>query len=464
MGTQKGAQKGDNPTGTVSRLPTAAQGYQEIVCPNKTIAVLDTEEGFARTSQFLGGLGFNVIALDDFEKAREWAVALINPECDPELDTCAALSRVCKVLLTTNQRDFLFKIRAVHNGARGLLSSPLNAVEVFASLDETRQSDMPEARVLIVDDDELTASVYAMALEECSLRVGVISNPLQAEAAIADFRPDLVIMDIEMPEANGLDVARAIRLDPNYTSLPILFLSSVSRKEVQQEAREVGGDDFIKKPVDVGYLVKMVRMRAARAVELRQIMVRDGLTGLYNHVTFKEALNAEYNRSARAHSVFTVALIDLDLFKSVNDTYGHQTGDTVIQTFATLLKSSLRNIDIIGRYGGEEFAVILLDATPDQAETTIDRIRREFERIEFTAGDEVFHVTFSCGLAGSEDERGGESLLTLADAALYEAKAGGRNCIRKHQPRWRSQAETKEQNGRDDHVTAAECSAGQIHS
>jgi len=436
-----GAHDGDKVPGTVSKLPAKASTQGIIESPNKTVVILDSDDGFEQASLLLGGLGFDVVPLANFDKTQDCAVALINPDCDPGLETCASLSKLCKVLLLTNERDFAFKIGAVAKGAQGLLSSPLNAVEVFACLEETRQSDIPEARVLIVDDDELTASVYAMALEECGLRVAVISDPLQAEAAIGEFRPDLVIMDIDMPQASGLNVARAIRLDPQFTSLPILFLSSIARKEIQEEAREVGGDDFIKKPVDVGYLVKMVRMRAARAVELRQIMVRDGLTGLYNHVRFKEALNAEFNRSARAQSVFTVALIDLDRFKSINDTFGHQVGDTVIQTFATLLKSSLRNIDVIGRYGGEEFAVILLDATPAQAEATMDRIRREFERIEFIAGEEVFHTTFSCGLAGSEDERGGETLLSLADAALYEAKASGRNCIRKHQPRWPNQAE-----------------------
>jgi len=397
--------------------------------PNRTVIVVDSDEGFKETSKLLGGLGFNVVSLGDCPNVESCAVALIDPEEDPQLETCRSLSKKCKVLLTTNNRAFEFKIKAVHMGASGLLSLPLNAVEVFSSLEDTRKSDTPDARVLIIDDDDLTATVYAMALEECGLRVSIIDNPLQAEAAIAEFRPDLVMMDIDMPQANGIDVAQAIRLDPAYTSLPILFLSSVNQKGIQELARKIGGDDFIKKPVDVGYLVKMLRMRAARAVELRQIMVRDGLTGLLNHVAFKERLTGELNRSARTKAVFTVALLDLDYFKSVNDTYGHQVGDTVIQTFATLLKNSLRNIDIIGRYGGEEFAVILLDATPDQAEKTINRIRKEFERIEFTAAGRSFHVTFSCGLAGSEETSSGEKLLTQADTALYQAKANGRNCV-----------------------------------
>ncbi|MBN9669769.1 diguanylate cyclase [Roseibium aggregatum] len=396
---------------------------------NKTILVADTGEGFVETSQLLGGFGFSVLCPEDCSDPASCTVAFVNPDLDGGLDLCKSLSADCKVFLTTNNRDFEFKIEAVRMGAQGLLSRPLNAVEVFSSLEETRKDELPDARVLIVDDDDLTATVYAMALEECGLRVAVLNNPLHAETAIDEFRPDLLIMDIEMPEANGLDVARAIRLDPAHTSLPILFLSAVMKKGLQQKAREIGGDDFIRKPVDIGYLVKMVRMRAARSVELRQIMVRDGLTGLINHVSFKEKLATEINRSARTKAPFSVALIDLDHFKSINDTYGHQTGDKVLQTFATLLKSSLRNVDIIGRYGGEEFGVILLDANPDQAATTMDRIRREFERVNFTHANKRFHVTFSCGLAGSDDGGNCEMLLALADTALYEAKARGRNRI-----------------------------------
>lgn len=399
----------------------------------KTVLVVDTDAGFAETRQFLGGLGFDVLPYQGHVSPEVCTIALINPEVDPDLKICKLLSEQCKVLLTTNKRDFQFKIEAVRMGAKGLLSYPLDAVEVFSSLEDTRKTDLADARVLLIDDDELTASVYAMALEECGLRVAVLVNPLHAEAAIREFRPDLMIMDIDMPQASGLDVARAIRLDPANISLPILFLSAINKKDLQQQAREIGGDDFIKKPVDIGYLVKMVRMRASRAVELRQIMDRDGLTGLINHVSFKERLAAELNRSNRTNADFTVALLDLDHFKAINDTYGHQTGDQVIQTFATQLKSSLRNVDIIGRYGGEEFAIILLDALPEQAEKTINRIRREFERVEFSHKNTAFNVTFSCGLSGRQDAGSCEELLALADAALYDAKRAGRNCVVRHE-------------------------------
>ncbi|WP_133192750.1 diguanylate cyclase [Labrenzia sp. 011] len=402
-----------------------------LTAPDRKVVVLDSDENLEHITHILKEFGLVAVPYTESFPPETAIVALINPEKDPHLEICKSLSTGCKVLLTTGERAFEFKIKAVHMGASGLLSLPVNAVEVLSNLEDTRKSEMPDARVLIIDDDELTASVYALALEECGLRVAVIDDPLRAEATIEDFRPDLVIMDIDMPQANGIDVAQAIRLDPAHTSLPILFLSSIYQKDIQDLARKIGGDDFIKKPVDVGYLVKMVRMRAVRAVELRQIIVRDGLTGLLNHVAFKERLTGELNRSKRTMSTFTVALIDLDHFKTVNDTYGHQIGDTVIQSFATLLKNSFRNIDIIARYGGEEFAIILVDATPEQSEKIIDRIRSAFERIEFNASGRKFNVTFSCGLAGSEDNTSEEGLLTEADIALYQAKSYGRNCVRK---------------------------------
>jgi len=433
-------------------LPKGPSPAKRTEIVNKSAIVLDTPAEFSKSSKLLGELGFNVLGLEDVERAVSCTVALINPECDPGLAMCRKLSNSCRVLLATNESGFEYKIKAVRNGAQGLLPRPLKAVDLIACLEESRKSDVAEARILIVDDDDLTASVYAMAFEECALRVAVLSNPLQAENAIAEFRPDLVIMDIDMPEANGLDVARALRLDPRHTSLPILFLSSMGQKEVQDEARAIGGDDFIRKPVDIGYLTKLVRMRAARSVELRQIMVRDGLTGLLNHVSFKEKLAAELKRTERTGNVFSVALLDLDHFKSINDCHGHQVGDSVLQTFATLLKSALRTIDVLGRYGGEEFAVVLIGADPDQAEATMDRIRREFERIAFPAGSENFHVTFSCGIAGSASADSSEALLTLADAALYDAKAGGRNRIQRHTSRQQAVSENSRAKSRVGHV------------
>ncbi|WP_417712552.1 diguanylate cyclase [Roseibium aggregatum] len=416
-------------------------GVDKSIATSRTIVLLDTEDTMKESRRILSEVGLTVISPSECRDAGTCAAALINPDADPDFTVCRSLSENCRVLLISNNREFAFKIKAVRMGAAGLVSSPLNAVEVLSSLEVTHRSDVPDARVLIIDDDELTSSVYALALEECGLRVAVLPNPLQVEAAITEFGPDLLIMDIDMPQASGLDVARAIRLDQQYTSLPILFLSSVSNKEIQDLARHVGGDDFIKKPVDVGYLVKLVRMRAERAVDLRQIMARDGLTGLLNHVNFKEKLETELHRSARSGSTFSVALLDLDHFKSVNDTYGHQVGDTVIQTFASHLKCSLRNIDIVGRYGGEEFAVVLLDAGPGQAAIIFDRIRKEFERIEFRSAEAAFHVTFSCGVVGSDAGRSGEALLSHADLALYEAKENGRNRVCEYVPSFARRSE-----------------------
>lgn len=425
----------------ITALPVKVQSPKETFSDNRAVIVLETPDRIEQTVKFLEGLGLNVVSWTECKGPQKCIAAFINPEADHHLAICRSLHDDCRVLLITDNRDFSFKIDAVRMGASGLIASRLNAVEILSSLEVTQRSDVPDARVLIIDDDELTSSVYALALEECGLRVAVLANPLQAEVVIAEFSPDLLIMDIDMPQASGLDVAKAIRLDPQHTSLPILFLSSVGNRSIQEKARQVGGDDFIKKPVDVGYLVKMVRMRAERAVDLRQIMVRDGLTGLLNHVSFKEKLVAELHRSARTGNAFTVALLDLDHFKSINDRYGHQVGDTVIQTFASHLKSSLRNIDIVGRYGGEEFAVVLLDAIPCQAVRIFDRIREEFQRFEFSAGEKTFHVTFSCGLVGCDAERGSEALITLADVALYEAKANGRNCVKEYSKSMASQFE-----------------------
>ena len=159
-------------------------------------------------------------------------------------------------------------------------------------------------------------------------------------------------------------------------------------------------------------------------------MVRDSLTGLLNHTTFKERLRAEAARAARQDKPLSVALIDIDHFKSVNDQYGHPVGDRVIKNISRLLRQRLRGADVIGRYGGEEFAVALPDTPLDKAVSVIDQIRATFAAIDQRAGNSGFHSTFSAGVAQCPPLTDSEALIKAADEALYAAKRGGRDQVR----------------------------------
>jgi len=197
---------------------------------------------------------------------------------------------------------------------------------------------------------------------------------------------------------------------------------------------QFGADDFLTKPIQPEHLVSSVTSRVRRYRILRTFMVRDSLTGLLNHVKTKEELDTEIMRAQRQKNSVVFAMIDIDFFKKVNDTYGHPTGDKVIKSISRLLQQRLRKSDVVGRYGGEEFAVILKDTDAASAFATLDDIRKAFEKISQHSDKGDFSVTFSCGLAEFPKFSNSTEITNAADRALYEAKAAGRNCVVIAQP------------------------------
>jgi diguanylate cyclase (GGDEF)-like protein len=208
-----------------------------------------------------------------------------------------------------------------------------------------------------------------------------------------------------------------------------VFLSAETNRDMQLEAMRLGGDDFMTKPIKSDHLISAVINRVKRSRTLRAFMVRDSLTGLYNHTTTKGQLEIELARAQRHQSALALAIIDIDHFKSVNDTYGHPTGDRVLKSLSRLLRERLRKTDIIGRYGGEEFAVVLVGTDGATAVGVLDEIREGLARIRQQAGGEEFTVTFSCGIACFSHYPDGPRLTDAADRALYAAKRGGRNRV-----------------------------------
>jgi diguanylate cyclase (GGDEF)-like protein len=158
-------------------------------------------------------------------------------------------------------------------------------------------------------------------------------------------------------------------------------------------------------------------------------MERDSLTGLLNHARFTDRLDHELERCRRSGGEASLALIDIDLFKDVNDKFGHVIGDRVLRNLAHTLTVGFRRIDIIGRFGGEEFGVLLLDTPPEAAWIVVDRVRQRFSEIQFATGKQPFSVTFSAGVSGSRAHFNSEEIVAAADASMYRAKAAGRNRV-----------------------------------
>lgn len=245
-----------------------------------------------------------------------------------------------------------------------------------------------------------------------------------------EFHPDLILMDLYMPGIDGIELAKLIRQIDEYVSTPIVFLSSEEDFSKQIEALNLGGDDFLTKPIKASHLVALVKSRLERLRILRSYMMRDSLTGLLNHTSFRGQLMQEINRSKRHKIRLAFSMLDIDNFKQVNDTFGHPVGDTVLKSLSRLLRQRLRRSDIIGRYGGEEFVALLLEVDASNTFQIMDEIRAHFSEIRhFSPTKGVFTTTFSAGIATFPEFENANSLIDAADQALYAAKAAGRNKV-----------------------------------
>ena len=273
------------------------------------------------------------------------------------------------------------------------------------------------------------ATYYAAVLEAAGMITNTLFDPMATMERIIEFSPDLILTDLYMPGCSGLEPAQVIRQQIAYAAIPLVFLSSEKREEKQFSAIILGGDAFLTKLVSDSQLVASVTSRAERSRMLRSLMVRDSLTGLLNHSNIKQQLSLEVNRASRTCAKFAFVMLDIDYFKQVNDSYGHPTGDRVIKSLSQMLSRRLRKTDVIGRYDGEEFAVILVDTDRHEALKIIDGIRQGFANITHQSGNQKFSVTFSCGIAEFPDFDSDERLNDAADRALYEAKHRGRNRV-----------------------------------
>lgn len=296
-------------------------------------------------------------------------------------------------------------------------------------LDLVQSNEQEQYRVLIVEDSRVAVALIQRTLAQHDIDTHAINDPAHLLEALATYKPDLVLMDMHMPRFNGVEATRVLRQMAEYSALPIVYLSGESDVAMQVEALRLGGDQFLMKPFNPVLLAAVVKTRIERFRETRRSTRLDGLTGLLNHTAAKSHLHKMVG-DTEAHGALTVAMIDIDHFKSINDTYGHPVGDQVIRGLAWLLKGRLRSVDLIGRYGGEEFIIALPGIDMRRAEPVIERIRSDFSALPHAHPDGALHATFSAGVASFplvHDTAAG--LTEAADQALLQAKCLGRNRI-----------------------------------
>ena len=335
-------------------------------------------------------------------------------------------------IVTSGASGFLDKVEAMRCGADAFFEQPIDTEALGRRLRQLTAIDQPAPRVLLVDDDEQIHELMALLLEGAGYEFRACSEPRELENTLGEFCPDLLLMDVHLPGVSGYDLARWVRQSEKWLTLPLIVVTTDTPMASRIASLRAGADDHIEKPVSPPLLLTAIAARIERSRLLRTLVERDGLTGLLTHSAFMERIKARYAQSRRSALISSaLAMIDLDHFKQVNDRYGHPTGDRVLVALATLLRRRLRSSDTIGRYGGEEFAVLIEDLNGKEASRLIERLLDEFRETTLEdASGETFSVTFSGGIAMLETKTPSfEEWLDDADRALYKAKESGRNRI-----------------------------------
>lgn len=351
----------------------------------------------------------------------------------------ARLPEALPLMVISEDSGFDSYLQAVRAGAMGFFAPPVNLSDMENRLERCfGMRHIEPYRVLIIDDDTDLTSHYRLVLQNAGFIIETEHEPLQALARLSRFRPEVLLLDVNMPDCSGPELAQIIRLKEEWLRLPIIYLSAETDMSRQMNALLKAGDDFLTKPISDNALVTSVFARAQRARLLSNALSCDSLTGLLQHKDIKEQMAIELSRAERNRQAVSIAMVDIDHFKHVNDSYGHPAGDNVIRTLANLLRQRIRKTDSLGRYGGEEFALVLVDCTAAQAKEILDDILLRFATLRFYAEGQDFGVTFSAGIAEYTAERAADgsseysvsTLLDEADKALYAAKRQGRNQVK----------------------------------
>jgi diguanylate cyclase (GGDEF)-like protein len=305
-----------------------------------------------------------------------------------------------------------------------------------------------ESTILIVDDQPANLKVLLSLLKLHYFQIRVAASGEQALIVLSKNLPDIILLDVMMPGMDGFETCQRIKANKATADIPVIFMTALDRIEDKVAGFEAGGVDYITKPFQQVEVLARVNTHISlrqRELELKetknelfkqnkrleQLSIIDDLTGLYNRRHLNRVLKQEYQRSKRYTTDLSCLLLDLDHFKQVNDTYGHEFGDTVLKKFSSILSESVRDSDYVFRYGGEEVLILLPQANIEDARDTGEKIRMRIAAEEFSDG--TFSTPITVSIGGSSFQKHlpekPHELVTFADKALYMAKNNGRNQV-----------------------------------
>jgi diguanylate cyclase (GGDEF)-like protein len=292
---------------------------------------------------------------------------------------------------------------------------------------------MSSNTILVIDDDASIHRAVERRLEGVVDQVLKTDSPTKGIQIASQEKPDVILLDVNMPQLDGFKVCRLLQENPTTRDIQILFLTADRNPDNLAKALDAGASDYISKPFNAVELEARVRvaLRTKEMIDLLQEKARiDALTGLHNRAQMDDALIAATAAFHRTGQSLALLMIDLDLFKKINDTYGHGVGDDVLRKVGTSIRAGCRPYDTACRFGGDEFGVILAQADIACGEQISERILDRIHEIKIRAGSDEIEVACSGGLAAATEMPSGfdpADLLKAADEALYSAKSEGRN-------------------------------------
>lgn len=365
-----------------------------------------------------------------------WSAAIVDlqfpGECGLEIvREVRASDRRIPIIALGSAEDFEAKIAALRAGASALCekNGDWRALVSQVLLLTAAKTD---ARVLLVEDDPVSAAAIAQTLRAVGYTPRICPDPRQFEAALVADPPDLVLMDIHLPYVDGIELTRFLRQDARFETIPVIYVTaSFDDTDDVFLAARASGEQVLRKPVPPQVLLGAVASRLHHFRRLRALVEHDAQTGALTRRAFLEhaaAAVASAKPDQRARLCF--AMIDIDEFKGVNDQYGHPAGDRVLLSLSETLQRSVRANDLAGRYGGEEFVVLLENVSEAVAAIRIEQILRQFRLIEHpVTPEQSISATFSAGVAAMRDGESVDSAIARADRALYRAKRSGKNQV-----------------------------------
>lgn len=286
-------------------------------------------------------------------------------------------------------------------------------------------------KILVIDDSPDIHTLVKVRLGKEQLVIRCASDGVSGLAEAREFKPDLILLDVDMPDRDGFAVCADLKSDSMTKDIPVIFLSAATSTKDKIRGLELGATDYVTKPFDPAELQARVRasLRTSELVDLlsKKAMI-DGLTGLWNRTYLDAHVTIELSAARRSGQPLSCIMADVDCFKSINDNYGHSFGDDVLRAMASVFVQNCRVEDIICRYGGEEFTILLPNTALDKAAKVAEHLRLAIESRPFSYRTQPVSVTCSFGVANLRATIP-PSIIELADQALYGAKHSGRNCV-----------------------------------